>query len=57
VALLGIKVIIVGSSVAGLTCPIDCKRKGHNKLVLEYCSELIILGEFGSPMVAEMEAI
>jgi hypothetical protein len=41
----GIKVIVVGSGFAGLACAIECKRKGHNVLVLEKFSELKVLGE------------
>ena len=41
----GIKVIIVGAGFAGLACAIECKRKGHEVLLLEKFRELKILGE------------
>ena len=41
----GIKVIIVGAGFAGLSCAIECKRKGHEVLLLEKFKELRILGE------------
>lgn len=47
----GIRVLIVGAGFAGLTAAIECKRKGHDPLVLESVSELKILGDiisFGS---------
>jgi len=40
-----IKVVIVGSGFAGLACAIECKRKGHDVLVLEKFPELRVLGE------------
>lgn len=40
----GIKVIIVGAGFAGLACAIECKRKGHEPVVLEKFSELKPLG-------------
>ncbi|OGE58215.1 hypothetical protein PENARI_c001G12120 [Penicillium arizonense] len=36
----GIKVIIVGLGLAGLTAAIECHRKGHSVIVLEKVSEL-----------------
>lgn len=51
VTLSGIRVLIVGAGFAGLTAAIECKRKGHDPLVLESVSELKILGDiisFGS---------
>ncbi|KAH8119617.1 monooxygenase [Phellopilus nigrolimitatus] len=41
----GVKVVIVGAGFAGLTCAIECKRKGHEVLLLEKFKELKILGE------------
>ena len=41
----GIKVIIVGAGFAGLACAIECRRKGHEVIVLERFPELKILGE------------
>ncbi|KAL5528052.1 hypothetical protein ACEPAF_7188 [Sanghuangporus sanghuang] len=41
-----IKVIIVAAGFAGLLCAIECKRKGHEVIILERFSELKILGEF-----------
>ena len=41
----GIKVIIVGAGFAGLSCAIECKRKGHEVVILERFPELKILGE------------
>jgi cation diffusion facilitator CzcD-associated flavoprotein CzcO len=40
-----IKVVIVGSGFAGLAYAIECKRKGHDVLVLEKFPELRVLGE------------
>lgn len=40
----GIKVIIVGAGFAGLGCAIECKRKGHDVVVLEKFRELKVLG-------------
>ena len=40
----GVKVIIVGAGFAGLACAIECKRKGHEVLILEKFRELKILG-------------
>ena len=40
----GIKIIIVGAGFAGLSCAIECKRKGHEVLLLEKFAELKILG-------------
>ena len=42
----GIKIIIVGAGFAGLACGIECKRKGHEVLLLEKFRELKILGEY-----------
>lgn len=42
----GIRVIIVGCGFAGLSCAIECKRKGHDVLLLEKFDELKPLGEF-----------
>lgn len=47
----GIRVLIIGAGFAGLTAAIECKRKGHDPLVLESFSELKQLGDiisFGS---------
>ncbi|KAH8119508.1 monooxygenase [Phellopilus nigrolimitatus] len=47
----GIKVVIVGAGFAGLACAIECKRKGHEVLLLEKFKELKIIGDiisFGS---------
>lgn len=47
----GIKVLIIGAGFAGLTAAIECKRKGHDPLVLESFKELKQLGDiisFGS---------
>lgn len=47
----GIKVLIIGAGFAGLTAAIECKRKGHEPLVLESFKELKQLGDiisFGS---------
>ena len=41
----GIKVIIVGAGLAGLACAVECKRKGHDVLILEKFKELKQLGE------------
>jgi NADPH-dependent 2,4-dienoyl-CoA reductase/sulfur reductase-like enzyme len=41
----GIKVIIVGAGFAGLACAIECKRKGHDVVILEKFKELKQLGE------------
>ncbi|KAH8119593.1 monooxygenase [Phellopilus nigrolimitatus] len=41
----GIKVVIVGAGFAGLACAIECKRKGHEVLLLEKFKELKILGD------------
>ncbi|KAI9759958.1 MAG: hypothetical protein M4579_001991 [Chaenotheca gracillima] len=41
----GIKVIVVGSGFAGLTAAIECRRKGHEVLLLESFPELKILGD------------
>ncbi|KAL5524145.1 hypothetical protein ACEPAG_8318 [Sanghuangporus baumii] len=41
----GIKVITVGAGFAGLSCAIECKRKGHEVIILERFSELKILGD------------
>ena len=40
-----IKIIIVGAGFAGLACGIECKRKGHDVVILEKFSELKTLGE------------
>ncbi|KLO05518.1 monooxygenase [Schizopora paradoxa] len=40
-----IKIIIVGAGFAGLACAIECKRKGHEVVVLEKFSEMKILGD------------
>ena len=40
----GIRIIIVGAGFAGLACAIECKRKGHEVLILEKFAELKILG-------------
>ena len=40
----GIKIIIVGAGFAGLACGIECRRKGHEVLILEKFKELKILG-------------
>jgi monoamine oxidase len=56
----GIKVIVVGSGFAGLACAIECKRKGHDVLVLEKFSELKVLGElnhFDSRIIVNGELI
>jgi hypothetical protein len=56
----GIKVIVVGSGFAGLACAIECKRKGHDVLVLEKFSELKVLGEldhFDSRIIVDGELI
>jgi FAD binding domain len=56
----GIKVIVIGSGFAGLACAIECKRKGHDVLVLEKFSELKVLGEldhFDSRIIAYTELI
>lgn len=47
----GIRVLIIGAGFAGLTAAIECKRKGHDPLVLESFKELKQLGDiisFGS---------
>lgn len=41
----GIKVLIIGAGFAGLTAAIECKRKGHDPLVLESFKELKQLGD------------
>ena len=41
----GIKVISVGAGFAGLACAVECKRKGHDVLILEKFKELKQLGE------------
>lgn len=46
-----IKVLIIGAGFAGLTAAIECKRKGHDPLILESFSSLKQLGDiisFGS---------
>lgn len=40
----GIRVLIVGAGFAGLSCAIECKRKGHEVIVLEKFREMKILG-------------
>ncbi|KAF8142161.1 monooxygenase [Boletus edulis] len=40
-----IRVIIVGAGYAGLGCAIECKRKGHDVVVLEKVGTFKILGE------------
>lgn len=46
----GIKIIIVGAGIAGLACGIECKRKGHEVLLLEKFRELKILGMCHKPI-------
>lgn len=41
----GIKVLIVGAGFAGLACAIECRRKGHEVVVLEKFGEMKILGQ------------
>ncbi|KAH7885692.1 monooxygenase [Phlebopus sp. FC_14] len=41
-----IRVLIVGAGYAGLGCAIECKRKGHDVVVLERMPEFKMLGEF-----------
>lgn len=41
----GIRIIIVGAGFAGLACAIECRRKGHEVVVLEKFKELKVLGE------------
>ena len=43
----GIRVLIVGAGFAGLSCAIECKRKGHEVIVLEKFREMKILGTSG----------
>ena len=40
-----VRVIIVGAGYAGLGCAIECKRKGHDVVVLEKVETFKILGE------------
>ncbi|KAF8550986.1 FAD/NAD(P)-binding domain-containing protein [Imleria badia] len=40
-----VRVIIVGAGYAGLGCAIECKRKGHDVVVLEKIGEFKILGD------------
>ncbi|KAG6374612.1 hypothetical protein JVT61DRAFT_3973 [Boletus reticuloceps] len=40
-----IRVIIVGAGYAGLGCAIECKRKGHDVVVLEKVGTFKVLGE------------
>ena len=40
----GIRVLIVGAGFAGLSCAIECKRKGHEVIILEKFREMKILG-------------
>jgi ribulose 1,5-bisphosphate synthetase/thiazole synthase len=40
----GIDVVIVGTGLAGLTCAIECIRKGHNVKVLERGSDINTAG-------------
>lgn len=40
-----VRVIIVGAGYAGLGCAIECKRKGHDVVVLEKVKKFGILGE------------
>ena len=45
VALGVVRVIIVGAGFAGLGCAIECKRKGHDVVVLEKVGTFKTLGE------------
>ena len=42
------RVIIVGAGYAGLGCAIECKRKGHDVIVLEKVKTLRTLGKMHS---------
>lgn len=42
----GIKVIIVGLGVAGLTAAVECHRKGHTVIAFEKVKEMKPLGWF-----------
>ena len=41
----GIKVLVVGCGFAGLTAAIECKRKGHNVILLDKMPEVKALGD------------
>ncbi|KAH7908343.1 hypothetical protein BJ138DRAFT_1174229 [Hygrophoropsis aurantiaca] len=40
----GIDIIVVGCGYGGLSCAIECKRKGHNVTILEKIPEFKVLG-------------
>lgn len=42
----GIKVIVVGAGFAGLSCAIECFRKGHDVEIFEQAPEFAMLGKF-----------
>ena len=41
----GINVIIVGAGLGGLACAIECRRKGHNVIVVENAPEIMRIGD------------
>jgi 2-polyprenyl-6-methoxyphenol hydroxylase-like FAD-dependent oxidoreductase len=43
----GISVIVVGSGFAGLSCAIECERKGHSVILLEKASSIEEITRFG----------